>query len=164
MDMKEVLVEGVHYEKIDNHPRYKYRMLYDLSIIVDSFLGHDIEEPFFSLHLGLLTAKKGYCWDGPSVPWFLLWVTKWFGLPQFLRASLFHDIIYQMLREGQLMGRDYIKSAHNRFRKMGDDMMYEIGLIDGMVKIRIKWCRRGVRIGGRKAAQPQYMPRTKTPS
>jgi hypothetical protein len=43
---------------------------------------------------GVLTVQKGYCWDGASG-----WT---FDTPSTMRASLVHDALYQLMREGEL--------------------------------------------------------------
>ena len=43
---------------------------------------------------GTLTIKKGYAWDGPSGPTV--------DTRNFMRGSLVHDALYQLMREGAL--------------------------------------------------------------
>ena len=43
---------------------------------------------------GVLTISRGYCWDGASGPTF--------DTNSTMRASLVHDALYQLLREGEL--------------------------------------------------------------
>jgi hypothetical protein len=56
---------------------------------------HAIETTYILLDTsGRLTARVGYAWDGPSNP----------GpdVPRFMRASLAHDALYQLMRMGRL--------------------------------------------------------------
>lgn len=56
--------------------------------------GTAIVTPFLSLDPGgWLTAKVGYAWDG---------VTLGPDLPSLMHASLFHDALYQLIRDGRL--------------------------------------------------------------
>ena len=43
---------------------------------------------------GTMTIRKGYAWDGPSGPTI--------DTRSFMRGSLFHDVSYQLIREGFL--------------------------------------------------------------
>lgn len=43
---------------------------------------------------GMMTVRKGYAWDGPSGPAI--------DIKSFMRGSLFHDVSYQLIREGSL--------------------------------------------------------------
>ena len=43
---------------------------------------------------GVLTIKKGYAWDGPSGPTL--------DTKNSMRASLFHDALYQLMRENHI--------------------------------------------------------------
>ncbi len=90
---------------------------------------------------GQVTIRTKYAWDGPSGPTFdkiLPWLYK-----KFMRGSLLHDVLYQFMREG-------IISRSNR--KRADQLLREICLEDGMVKIRAWWIYRGVRVGSARSA------------
>ena len=86
---------------------------------------------------GVLTIRKGYAWDGPSGPAF--------DTPSFMRASLVHDALYQLMRMG-LLDVD--------MREPADEQMRVICIEDGMLRIRAWWCHRGVRLGAGPAADP----------
>lgn len=86
---------------------------------------------------GLLTIIKGYAWDGPSDPAF--------DTPNFMRGSLVHDALYQLMRERHLDAT---------YRGPADDILRTICLEDGMWRIRAWWVHLGVRIGGGPAADP----------
>ena len=80
---------------------------------------------------GWLEIREGYSWDGPSGP---ALDTK-----NFMRASLVHDALYQMIQEGLL---------HPRFRKEADQTMLDICKADGMNFFRRWYCYLAVRIFG----------------
>lgn len=54
----------------------------------------DIERKWYRLRNGVLTVSVGYRWDGPSGPTL--------DTPATMRASLEHDVFYQMIRAGDL--------------------------------------------------------------
>lgn len=69
----------------------------------------------------LLVIRAGYWWDGPS---FIAIDT-----PDFMRGSLVHDALYQLMREGKLS---------KKYRKYADKLCVQICKEDGMA-----WWRRG---------------------
>lgn len=87
---------------------------------------------------GVLSLKKGYAWDGPSGPTI--------DTLNFMRGSLVHDALYQLMRSGQL---DYKKH-----RKHADKLLYKMCREDGMSWIRAQIVYAAVRWAGRGAAKP----------
>jgi hypothetical protein len=90
------------------------------------------------LHLaadGLLTIQKGYAWDGPSGP---TWDTR-----NFMRASLVHDALYQLMREERLP---------RMYRDTADQLLRQICLEDGMCSICAWWVYHAVRLFGASSA------------
>ena len=83
-----------------------------------------------------LKIHKGYAWDGPSGPAF--------DTLNFMRASLVHDAIYQLIREGGLP---------EWYRHEGDKHLYRICREDGMSWLRAKLVYIGVRIFGSSSAK-----------
>ena len=83
-----------------------------------------------------LIIQAGYAWDGPSGPSF--------DTDNFMRASLVHDALYQLIREGWLSKTD---------RKACDQILFDICIADGMTWFRAKWVYHAVRTFGGKAAQ-----------
>ena len=77
---------------------------------------------FYALSAGILIIRHGYAWDGASGP---ALDTK-----DFLRGSLVHDVLYQMIRDFSL-GSD--------FRKAADQALIRICKEDGMPWWRRKW-------------------------
>ena len=98
---------------------YKYQLYEDESCQVDIH-GFNIDTQFIKLTPdGVLTAKKGYAWDGASGPTI--------DDKTNMRAALIHDAGYQLMSEGliPLSYRSYI-----------DELFYDLLLKDGMPKIR----------------------------
>lgn len=86
---------------------------------------------------GVLTVVRGYQWDGPSGPAF--------DTPDFMRASLVHDALYQLMREGRL------PLYH---RDMADNLLWQVARADGMPWARAIWCWAAVRMFGERHATP----------
>jgi len=91
---------------------------------------------------GVLTLKKGYAWDGPSGPTI--------DSKDFMRGSLVHDALYQLIREKLLLPR---------FRKKADEILWMICLEDGMPKPRANYVYHAVRAFGASAARPRKKPK-----
>lgn len=90
-----------------------------------------IDTQFISLTVdGVITVKAGYVWDGASGPTF--------DTKNTFMASLIHDALYQLMRNGLL---------DRKWRKRADKIMYEILRSRGMWKVRAKIWYRAVRIG-----------------
>lgn len=86
---------------------------------------------------GTLRFKKGYAWDGPSGPTI--------DTKTFMRGSLVHDGLYQLMREGQL---------DPERRKYADRLLRQICREDGMSRIRASYVYRSLRWFGAKHARP----------
>lgn len=89
---------------------------------------------------GLMAIKSGYSWDGPSGPSV--------DTKNFMRGSLVHDALYQLIREGVLKQSD---------RKAADVILRTICLEDGMSTIRAWYVYLAVRIGAAGAATPDML-------
>ena len=89
---------------------------------------------------GDLVIKKGYSWDGPSGPTI--------DTKTFMRGSLIHDALYQLMREGFI-------AQHQRQR--ADEILREICRADGMSRVRAWWVYQGVRAGGASSARPDLL-------
>lgn len=108
---------------------YKYQLVAEYCTIIDIWPDQHIETDFINLStLGFLEIKKGYAWDGPSGPAL--------DTGDFMRASLVHDALYQLMREGKL--------DHGQ-RKQADRILYELCLADGMNPLRAAWVYAAVR-------------------
>ena len=89
---------------------------------------------------GKLLIKAGYSWDGPSGPTI--------DTPNFMRGSLVHDALYQLMREGVLEQHD---------RKRTDIILREICRADGMSRLRAWGVYRAVRKFGAGSARPDML-------
>jgi len=118
---------------------YKYQLAEDYRVKVRVIPVQDIDTDFIGLTTqGMLLVKEGYAWDGPSGP---TWDTK-----NFMRGSLVHDALYQLMRNRHL--------SNTRWRAEADNELKRMCLEDGMFRIRAAWVHRGVRVGGGPAADP----------
>lgn len=119
-------------ERIRYRSGYKYQLVNDYSVQTIVKPAFPVECEFFSLTTdGLLSIKHGYAWDGPSGPTF--------DTPDFMRGSLVHDALYQIIREG------YIEL---HWRDDADHELRRICLEDGMSEARANYVFWGVRVGG----------------
>ena len=91
--------------------RYKYQLVEDYTIPIDIKPTENIEFKFLSLSSeGQLTIRQYYAWDGPSGPTI--------DTRSFMRGSLVHDALYQLMR---------LKALDNKIhRKRADEIMKEI--------------------------------------
>lgn len=87
---------------------------------------------------GVLTVQAGYCWDGPSGPAL--------DTPNFMRASLVHDALYQLIRLGELSPKHRVHA---------DQLMYTLCRADGMGRFRAHYSYYAVCLFGRYAIQPE---------
>jgi hypothetical protein len=102
----------------------------------------DSDRPWIKLDTsGRLTIRAGYCWDGPSGPTF--------DTPDFMRGSLAHDALYQLMRAGHLA---------QDARKAADQLLYDLCREDGMWWFRANYVRWAVRKFAADAAR-QQVPR-----
>ena len=83
-----------------------------------------------------LDINKGYAWDGPRGPTI--------DTKTNMRASLVHDALYQLMREGLLP---------QHYRKAADKELYRIMIEDGACKWRAWYYYMGVRWRGAKYAK-----------
>jgi hypothetical protein len=130
---------------------YKYQLVEDYVVSIP--IKPDAEilsiSDFVTLtSAGLLTIKRGYAWDGPSGPTF--------DTRSFMRGSLVHDALYQLMREGCL--------DKDKYREPADRLLQSMCRQDGMNALRAWWVYKGLRIGGDPAADPKnFRPIVKAP-
>lgn len=133
------MVECIHYRS-----GYKYQLTESLTMDLEIFPDHDVETPFIALNVqGRLVLRRGYAWDGPSGP---AVDTK-----NFMRASLIHDALYQLMRLEEL-DRDI-------WREEADLELHRLCREDGMTRLRAWWVLRGLRWFGDPAASPESRKR-----
>ena len=118
---------------------YKYQLKEDFVTAIAIEPGAPIDTDYLALTRdGALTVKKGYAWDGPSGPTI--------DTPNFMRGSLVHDALYQLMRE-RLLDRD-------AYRDAADRLLQRMCREDGMSALRAWWVYQAVRIGGDPSADP----------
>lgn len=120
---------------------YKYNLHSD----VEFETGLSVENPtdlgFLAIDAtGKLTIRKGYSWDGPSGPAI--------DTRDFMRGSLIHDALYQLMRERVLP-----QSA----RKRADEILRDICIQDGMSEVRAWWVYNAVSLAAAGAAKPDLL-------
>ncbi len=118
---------------------YKYQLKENYTLTIGIKPKETIEIEYINLDtFGLLTIKEGYAWDGPS------------GLTidtvSFMRGSLVHDALYQLMRGGYLEAEPY--------RDVADRLLQAICKEDGMWSIRAWWVYQGVRWFAQVAVNP----------
>jgi hypothetical protein len=124
-------------ESIAYKSGFKYQ-LNETYVIKTGILGYDISSRYLRLVAdGWLTIYSGYCWDGPSGPTI--------DTKNFMRGSLVHDALYQLIREGKL---------HECCRDIADDLLKTVCLQDGMSRIRAWYVYTSVSKLAKSAADP----------
>ena len=125
---------------------YKYQLAQSYKINIGIYADKIIETPFLRLdQRGNLTIKIAYAWDGPSGPTF--------DTKSFMRGSLVHDAIYQLIALGLI---------DKRYRKTADKLLVKICKEDGMCWIRRQYVYTGVRWGGGSRITPDSVSRILT--
>lgn len=100
---------------------YKYQLVEKYSTEIPIEPDSDIESDYIVLSTkGNIIIKKGYAWDGPSCPTI--------DTLNFMRGSLVHDALYQLMREEML--EKYM------YRKPVDQLLQKMCKEDGMTPIR----------------------------
>lgn len=130
---------------------YKYQIVEEYVVDIPIHPETDIASPTGYIALtsrGKLTIAKGYAWDGPSGPTI--------DTLDFMRGSLVHDALYQLMREN-LLDKD-------SYRNPADRLLQSMCIEDGMNRVRAWWVYHGVSLGGDPAADPDNIrPVTRAP-
>lgn len=126
--------------KIYYRDGYKYQLVNTCITTIGIKPPYNIEHDYISLATdGTLTIRRGYAWDGPSGPTF--------DTKNFMRGSLVHDSLYQLIGEGLLPLSD---------REQADCELRRICIEDGMSAIRAWWVYQAVHwFGNTAAATPE---------
>lgn len=120
---------------------YKYQLAEDCNVRVNIFPMLPVSDKYISIDAsGNMTIRAGYAWDGPSGPTI--------DTKTFMRGSLIHDALYQLMREDLLS---------QKWRLEADEELRRICRLDGMNKLRAWWVFKGVRFGGLKSASAENM-------
>ena len=119
---------------------YKYQLSNSYEVVIDIKPPDDIRCYYIELERnGLLRIRQGYAWDGPSGPTI--------DTLNFMRGSLVHDALYQLMREKFL--------DHDTYRDAADRVLQQICLEDGMSVMRAWYIYHAVRLFGNPAADPR---------
>ena len=133
---------SIRYKKVN----YKFVLEDNIMTTTDMLVTRDVRVPYISLYTdGTLFVDQGYAWDGASKPAI--------NTKSFIRGSLFHDTLYQLMR----MERLDIK-----FRKASDALLRKICLEDGMFKTRANLDYWGVRMFAKGAPMPRNVKQVLT--
>ena len=118
---------------------YKYQLKEAYKVVIDIKPTKPIDTDYIKLDSeGTLTIAKGYAWDGPSGPTM--------DTLTFMRGSLVHDALYQLMRESYL--------DHNVYRDPADRILQKLCKEDGMSSLRAWWVYQGVRLFADPASDP----------
>ena len=130
---------------------YKYQLYEEYSTDIPIKPDEDISSSGNYVVLskqGRIVIKRGYAWDGPSGPTI--------DTLNFMRGSLVHDSLYQLMRENKL-NRDI-------YRDPADKLLQEMCKDDGMSSIRAWGVYQAVsKFGGSSADQNNIRPVIKAP-
>jgi hypothetical protein len=125
--------------QIEYRSGYKYQLHKEYRVKVSLHPTEDIDTDYIGLSKeGMLRIKRGYAWDGPSGPTI--------DTANFMRGSLVHDALYQLMRRNALDKDEWRDEADLELKRMCIE--------DGMSSVRAWWVHRGVRLGGGPAADP----------
>ena len=116
---------------------YKYQLVEEYQVEISVTPEKNIQTNYIDLTTeGLLTIKNGYAWDGPSGPTI--------DTPNFMRGSLVHDALYQLMRNKLIDKEKWEKKADGDLKRMCVE--------DSMSRIRAWWVHEAVRCCGDSAA------------
>lgn len=119
---------------------YKYQLVGMYFHRTNIFPHTDIKTEYIQLDKdGTLVIFKGYAWDGPSGPTI--------DTLNFMRGSLVHDALYQLMREGHL--------NHIIHREKADRLLFNICREDGMNIVRAWIVYLAVKMFADAAASPK---------
>lgn len=132
--------------------KIRYRKGYKYQLVEDYFhqtgiTGYTVHDEFIQLTTtGMLSISAGYAWDGPSGPAI--------DTKSFLRGSLVHDALYQLIRDQK------INESH---RLDADHILYDTCRADGMNMVRAYMVKKAVNWFGGSAAEGNPYPIMEAP-
>lgn len=128
------------------HPRYRYILRHSHDHVLSQFISRDKaavwnrDVQWARLVEGCLYITRGYAWDGASGPAI--------DTTSIIRASLVHDVLYQMIAHGALPIDPWKKIADLEFHAIMEE--------DGVGWLRRNYAYWAVRAFGR--ARDKYRP------
>jgi hypothetical protein len=144
---------SIYYRKTLKKYTLTENYIIELPYDVESYLSdHDyytLKSNDDKIHINctsLLTIKKGYMWDGPSGPTV--------DTKSFMRGSLVHDALYQLMRE---------KKISLDFKDKADRILQQYCKEDGMNSLRAWYVYRAVKKFGLSSATPKPIKVIKAP-
>lgn len=130
--MADTTTKYIHYKQ-----GYKYQLAVGIVLYVSIYPEKPIETDYINLtNEGILTIKKGYAWDG---------ATGAIDSKNFMRGSLVHDALYQLMREGLLDA--------NKHKELADRTLQALCRADGMSKFRAWYVYKAVQLLGNAATR-----------
>lgn len=125
--------------------KYKYQLLEDYTTVIP-VIGYKINTPFINLsENGNLLIKQKYAWNGANVA---------FDTKTFMRGSLIHDALYQLIR---------LEKLPLNIRHQADLILKDICKKDGMssfrayyVHLAVKWFGGGCAVPGSEEPDKKY--------
>lgn len=137
---------------------YKYQLASAYRVMIEIYPLPRIATSFIALEPdGLLTISEGYAWDGPSGPAI--------DTSDLMQASLVHDALYQLMREGHL-AYEHREAADRILQRIYSEDAEIVAarqtgwgaplrpLLRGVAALRQRWIYAGVRFGGGPSAAP----------
>ena len=116
---------GYKYQLVEGHEETLPKPLRSYNVVTD----------YIKIANGKISLRKGYAWDGPSGPTI--------DTKNFMRGSLIHDALYQLMREDVI-------AADNR--PAVDHLLHDMCRKDGMSWIRAQVVWAAVTLFGGKSA------------
>ena len=135
-------------DKIRYRAGFKYQLAKQYHTNIAPILPvQSVDTEFIKLdRMGNLEIAEGYAWDGPSGPAI--------DTPNFMRGSLVHDAMYQLMRE---------KHIGQEHREAADKILRRICREDGMSWLRSQYVYQGVQRFAARAAIAQENPEIEAP-
>jgi hypothetical protein len=133
-------IMSIHYKagyKYQLQQDYVHQFLTPFPLPQGALICTEYSEFLASYAVLRLRIRKGYAWDGPSGPTI--------DTKNFMRGSLVHDTLYELIRLEFL--------DKNLYRILADRELYAICRQDGMSWVRANVVYYGLRIGGNPAAR-----------
>lgn len=131
-----MVIKSKWYQQNQVSGRYKYLLLKQMTYKTRIHLDSEITFPLSPILIkleenGTLIIEENYTWNG---------ATGFFDLESMMRATLVHDALYQLIREGML---------ERRWRAEADRLLRDVCIVDGMAKSLAQGIYISVRIFGR---------------